>query len=118
MKHLSKKHQNEVNESNIDPLPTNNLIEKWVNKVLEVQGKLLKKEDDPVASQDEEDREQVTEVVVSTITDAKQLMDDALKRYKCTHCVYKYVLTFFSYLFVFCLCVKFPLQNKISVRFT
>lgn len=87
-----------MDESNIDNLPTNIPIEKWVDKVLEVQGKLLKKEEDTtVASQDEEEIEEVTTTVTTSIAEEKKRIDDALKRYKCTHCDYKYVNWFFIY---------------------
>lgn len=111
MRHLSRKHPTQIDEKYIETLPVNATIEMWVDKVLDVQGKLIKKTENEVFSITDDDEEALEpeqeEVVVepppqipvveeekppevtSSVPDEKKRLEDALKRYKCVHCDYR-----------------------------
>lgn len=70
LRHLSRKHPTASAETQITALPKNSVIEKWVEKVLEVQGRLLQKTEEPQQTN-------------------KVELIDPLKRFKCTYCEYR-----------------------------
>lgn len=89
VRHIGKKHRAYIGDATqILELPRHPLIENWVEKVLEVQGRALQKIEEKLrtpeksTTSDEQPEEQ-------SPTNNKSDVDDPLKKFKCPHCPYR-----------------------------
>lgn len=81
-RHIARKHPAiSGNDAEIIMLHKNALIEKWVEEVLEVQGRLLQNTDEENTTTEEPQQDQLE-------PESNQPVDDP-KKFKCDHCDYK-----------------------------
>lgn len=88
-RHIRKKHSKHIgDETQILILPNHPSIENWVEKVLEVQGRIIQETEEKLKTPEKltTSKEQPEEQSPQT---KKIDLDDPLKKYKCPHCPYK-----------------------------